>query len=211
MSTTLACSTVPSRLTTALISMIRLSASRAPAGTFQQRSICWIRRSFSAVVSCAPSGARCGCDDGGTAAAMRVRFCGGWRSSAGAVGSRVRFFNSESKAAGSGFLSCGLSCSSFLTSWSKACASFFGSGRGFGAGFGGGGGGGGGAWATTGFGGGGGGGGFTSGFGGSGAGGGGGGLTSALGGSGAGAGASAAGGGGAGGGGSGFGSGLGGG
>src|SRR5579883_1379609 len=54
--------TRPSWATCASISTTRSCASLAPAGGFQQRSICAFTTSISLVVSCGPSGAT-GCDD----------------------------------------------------------------------------------------------------------------------------------------------------
>ena len=81
-----------------------------------------------------------GCEEGDPAAAS-LRGCGG-ASSASATCSRVKFFNSESNAAGDGFLVSGMSgflastvsgffVSRFFSNFSKAAGSlFFGSGRG---------------------------------------------------------------------------------
>src|SRR5579883_1813169 len=57
-----AVTTRPSWATCASISTTRSCASLAPAGGFQQRSICAFTTSISLVVSCGPSGAT-GCDD----------------------------------------------------------------------------------------------------------------------------------------------------
>src|SRR5690348_972968 len=158
--------TMPSRPTWTRTSTTRSLASRAPAGTFQQREICSRIMSISLALSWLPSGAL-GCDEGGAAAASCGRCLGGAWSLRGAS-FLARFFSSVSKL----FCVCGFFSvfSICFSNWSKAGCGFFCGGFGFSSG--GFGGGGGGIGAGTSALGGGGGAGFSSGFGGSGGGGG---------------------------------------
>src|SRR5579883_2436218 len=136
-----AVTTRPSWATCASISTTRSCASLAPAGGFQQRSICAFTTSISLVVSCGPSGAT-GCDDA---------FACCWGAVVGFGGVSVfcdsarfeRFFRNESNCCSSCFFLLGSGGGTGLGGGGGGGAGFGGSGGGgFGVGAGAGGGGG---------------------------------------------------------------------
>src|SRR5579864_2930242 len=95
-----AVTTRPSSATWASISTTRSCASLAPAGGFQQRSICAFTTSISLVVSCGPSGAT-GIDEAFACCCGAAGFGG---ASVFCVSARLeRFFRSASKASSSCF------------------------------------------------------------------------------------------------------------
>src|SRR3954469_3791521 len=99
-----------------LISTTRSFASRAPAGTFQQRAIWWRTISSSLAVSWLPNGAL-GCEDARAAAG---RGFSGDASAVIAVCTGARFFSNASNCRGSYFFSSGFFSSGFgstLANW----------------------------------------------------------------------------------------------
>src|SRR5271165_32804 len=99
-----ACCTLPSGITATLIVTTRSFASRAPAGTFQQREICSRTMSISLALSWLPSGAR-GCAEARPVATYFV--CGG-ASGEGGVSSAARFRSRASNCPGLYFLASAL-------------------------------------------------------------------------------------------------------